>query len=135
MILSLLALVVFGYCFIYLQESMEYKVYGIVSVVILSILYIFVVFEYYQINEESIVHVKKMGFERKEAFWKEINQIYVQPNDIFTAVEIRYGRISENSIVINAGVKNYKELVKIVLDKTKNNPKISVDIKIHKLLR
>jgi len=35
----------------------------------------------------------------------------------------------------NAGVKNYKELVKIILDKTKGNSKIVIDKKILELLK
>lgn len=46
---------------------------------------------------------------------------------IFKVVRIRYGTLEENEIVINAEVKDYKKLIKIVLNKVDGIDNISID--------
>lgn len=134
--LSIIFTIVFLLYLPYKSNKIEYMLFGIIGFVWTSILYIFAVFEYYEVNEKSLIHAKKMGFEKNEALWKDINSIYLYPNGyFFKAVRLKYGTLNEKEIVINTGVKNYKELIKIVLDKTKDNPQISVDIRVHELLK
>lgn len=132
----ILFVIIINYIIAYFVSEIEYKIFVILYTTWASIMYIFTIFEYYEVNEESLIHIKKLGFEKKEALWKDINSIYLYPNKYFIkAIRLRYGTLNEKEIVINTGVKNYKELIKIVLDKTKDNPQISVDIKVHELLK
>lgn len=131
----LLLLIIVNYSIAYSISKIEYKIFIILYTTCASIMYIFAIFEYYQVSEKGLTHVKKLGFQKKEVFWKDINEIFVQPNKYFKAVVIQYGMFNANYIVINAGVKDYKKLVKIVLDRTKDNPKTVVDSKIDELLK
>lgn len=131
----LLILIIIFYVIAYFDNRLEYKIFLAAGMTISLGLIIFSIFEYYEVNEKGIVHVKKLGFEKKEAVWSEINKIYVMPNKYFKAVVIQYGILYGNFIVINAGVKDYKKLIKIVIDKTKCNPQINVDNNVNELVK
>lgn len=128
MIISPLLILLFGYI-AYIDNRVMYKVFLLAGIVSLSVIYIFAIFEYYMVEESKLIHVNRLGFQKKEVSWNEINSMYIFPKGYFKAVRISYGMLNEEEIVINAGVKNYKEL-----DKTKGNPKIVIDKKILELL-
>lgn len=117
----------------YLDSRIEYKLFVVIVTFFSSIFYIFALFEYYKVDENKLIHVNKLGLQKKEVFWKDINSIYIYPDKYFKAIRISYGTLNE--IVINTGVKNYKELIKIILHKTKNNLNISIDKRVDDFIK
>lgn len=132
MIVYLLAIILF-IVVAYLDNRMEYKVFIIIVVTLSSILYIFAIFEYYLVDENKLIHSNTFNFKPKEVLWRDIKSIYVYPVKYFKTIRISYGMLNENEIVINTSVKNYKKLVEVILDKTKDNPNIEIDKKVLQL--
>ena len=134
LIILLLLIISFG-TIAYLDNRIEYKLFLSVITIFSLILYMFAIFEYYTIDESKLVHANKLGFQNKEVNWKDIKSIYLYPAKYFRAIRVRYGLLNENEIVINTGVRDYKEIIKIILEKTKNNPNISIDQRVDDLIK
>lgn len=45
-----------------------------------------------------------------------------------------HGSFADSGMVINSGIKGYEEIIRIMLDKTSDNPGMAVDIKLKEFL-
>jgi len=134
LIILFLVIILFG-VIAYLDNRIEYKIFIIIVTFFSTIFYILAIFEYYRIDENKLVHVINFGIQKKEVNWRDIKSIYIYPNKYFKSIRIRYGMLNENEIVINTAVKNYKELIKIILERTKDNPNISIDQRVDDFIK
>lgn len=107
-------------------------IFGVAGFLWLFILYIFAIFEYYKVDDNKITHI--YGFKKDEVLWKDIKRVFILPNSLFKVIRIDYGMLSEKNMLINSGVKEYKELVKIIIDKAKENPNISIEKRLIEFL-
>lgn len=131
MIILLIGIMLIG-AIVYLDKRIEYKVLMLVTFIAAIVTYVIAIFEYYEVKEDRLVHVNILTRKRKEVLWKDIYTIYMRPDGFFKAIRIRDDVASE--IVINNGVKDYKDLVKIVLNETKNNSKLDVHFRVLEIL-
>lgn len=121
---------------IYLDSRLDYRLLLGVTVVTATIFYLFAMFEYFEIQEDKIVYANPLRQIRKEIPWDEVIRIYVlSPKGIFKAARIGYGTLTEKELTINAGLKDYKRLIKMVLDKVDGNEKISIDVRIDDFIK
>ncbi|WP_238902303.1 MULTISPECIES: hypothetical protein [unclassified Clostridium] len=100
-----------------------------------SIFYLVAVFEYFQVEEDRLIYVNPLGMIRKEIPWTEIVRIYVYSDNVLKAVKIGYGTLTEREITIDFVTKDYKRLIKMVLDKVEGNEKVSIDIRIDDFIK
>jgi hypothetical protein len=114
----------------YKLKAIEYRVFGTIGVIWASIQYVFTLFEYYKIDNNHITHVYRLGLKQDEVHWKDITRVYIVSERFFKAVKIDYGTFSGSSMVINSGIRGYKELVKTILVRTKDNRNISLDLRL-----
>jgi energy-coupling factor transporter transmembrane protein EcfT len=131
--LSIILIFIFLLYIPYKIGKVEYIIFGTIGFIISLIFYLFAVFEYFEVDEHKIVYVNPLRSLRKEALWSEVRRIYVYPTGVFKAVRIRYGTLEEE-IVINAGVKDYKKLIKVVLNKVEGNDNTSIDRMIYEII-
>jgi hypothetical protein len=130
LLLGILTLLYFTFRF----REIEYSLFGLIGVVWASILYILALFEYFLVEDTKITHVYRLGLKKDEVKWQNIKRVFIISDSYFKAIRIDYGEFIEKDMVINSGIKGYRELIKIILDKTKNNPDISVDKRLDDFL-
>ncbi len=106
-----------------------------IAVIVSSIFYLVAVFEYFQVEEDRLIYVNPLGMIRKEIPWTEIVRIYVYSDNVLKAVKIGYGTLTEREITIDFVTKDYKRLIKMVLDKVEGNEKVSIDIRIDDFIK
>ncbi|WP_238907471.1 hypothetical protein [Clostridium sp. YIM B02506] len=133
------SIVLIGLIFLYLPYKMqksEYIIFGAISFIVCLIFYLFAIFEYFKVEKDKIVYVNPLRRIRKEIPWNEVIRIYVlNPKGIFKAARIGYGIFGGKEITINAGLKDYKKLIKMVLDKVEGNEKVSIDVRIDDFIK
>lgn len=115
--------------------KIEYIIFGGIGFTICAILYIFAIFEYFQVEENKLIYVNPLRMIRKEIPWNEIVRIYVYSDNVLKAVKIGYGTLTEKEITIDFVIKDYKKLIKMILDKVEGNEKVSIDIKIDDFIK
>ncbi|WP_326513768.1 hypothetical protein [Clostridium intestinale] len=121
---------------IYLDSRLDYRLLLGVTVFTATIFYLFAMFEYFEVKEDKIVYANPLRRIRKEIPWDEVIRIYVlNPKGVFKAARIGYGTFGGKEITINAGLKDYKKLIKMVLDKVEVNEKVSIDVRIDDFIK
>lgn len=134
LILMFLLILIFGYI-AYKVKSFDNKLLLSVAVIVSGIFYLVAVFEYFEIQEDKIIYVNPLGRKRKEIPWTEILRIYVYSDNVLKAVKIGYGTLTEREITIDFVIKDYKKLIKMVLDKVDGNEKVSIDVRIDDFIK
>lgn len=133
------SIILIGLIFLYLpykMQRLEYIMFGAISFIVCLIFYLFVIFEYFKVEEHKIVYVNPLRRIRKEIPWDEVIRIYVlNPKGVFKAARIGYGTFGGKEITINAGLKDYKKLIKMVLDKVEGSEKVSIDVRIDDFIK
>lgn len=134
LILMFLLILIFRYI-AYKVERFDNKLLLGIAVIASSIFYLVAVFEYFQIEEDRLIYVNPLGMIRKEIPWNEIVRIYVYSDNVLKAVKIGYGTLTEKEITIDFVIKDYKKLIKMILDKVEGNEKVSIDVKIDDFIK
>jgi len=118
----------------YKCETVGYRVFGIIVVILTSILYLFGIFEYFSIDDEKITHVRNFRTERDIIYWKDVTIVTVLPYKWIKGITLRSGIAGTYDIVISNSIKGYRDMVRIVYEKTKDNPDVFIDIRVKELL-
>ena len=134
LILFFLVILIFAYI-VYKDNRFDYKLLLGAGVIISIIFYLFAIFEYFQVEEDKLIYVNPLRSIRKEILWTEIVRIYVYSDNILKAIKIGYGTLTEKEITIDFVVKDYKKLIKMILDKVEGNEKVSIDVRINDFIK
>ncbi|ADL52036.1 PH domain-containing protein [Clostridium cellulovorans] len=139
-LLILLFFAIIGmYSIAYFDNKIERKIFMWSGAIFATIMYIPAAFEYYEVTEEGLTYRNVFGYRNNTLLWKDIRKIEISTYQVakimnFKWVEIK-GGINHGTININRGVKDYKKLIKIILEKTKDNPRVIVDSTIYDFIK
>lgn len=129
-----LAVIVGLLWFSYQFEAIGYRVIGIIGVIITSVQYVFALFEYFIIDDDKITRVRKFGTKKEVMHWKDITIVTILPYKLNKGIILRSNILLSYDIVISYEVKGYRDIVRIVYERTKDNPDVFIDIRIKELL-
>ncbi|WP_102401605.1 hypothetical protein [Haloimpatiens massiliensis] len=121
--------------FIYFINSIDdimWKILGACNGIFMLVMYVFAIFKYYKVEDARIIY--NSGIKKHEILWKDICRVYITGEGVFAAIRVDYGLFGENDMVIGRDIKGQKELVKTILEKTENNPNISIDRRLDDFL-
>ncbi|WP_102401611.1 hypothetical protein [Haloimpatiens massiliensis] len=118
--------------FIYNMNGIAWKIYGICFWLYALSIYISMLFKYYKIEDTRIIY--NSGIKKHEIPWKDICRVYITGTGVLEAIRADYGVFGENDMIINKEIKGQKDLVKTILEKTENNPNISIDRRLDDFL-
>lgn len=115
--------------------DISYKIFVMIGAIWSSILYIFSLFEYYKVTDDRIIFVSRLGMKKKEAYFTNIYKIYVYPDKLIKAVHIEYGTLGGNEIVVNSGIKDYKKLIRIIIERSEGSPNRLIDKRAFEIIK
>lgn len=115
--------------------DISYKIFVMIGAIWSSILYIFSLFEYYKVTDDRIIFVSRLGMKKKEAYFTNIYKIYVYPDKLIKAVRIEYGTLGGNEIVVNSGIKDYKKLIRIIIERSEGSPNRLIDKRAFEIIK
>ncbi|EQB88354.1 hypothetical protein J2Z44_003349 [Clostridium punense] len=131
LLLGILTLLYFSMQF----KMLEYKIFGIIGVVISSIMYIINIFEYYVIDGEKIIYISRLKHKREIVHWKDVNRLISCSDRFVSAIIIEYGTLGGKNIIINSWIKGYSKIIDIAIQKTKCNKDIVVDSNLYNYIK
>lgn len=129
-----LAVIVGLLWFSYQFEVIGYRVVGIVGVIIISVQYVFALFEYFTIDDDKITRVRRFGTKKEVMNWKDVTIVTVLPYKLNKGIILRSNILVSYDMVISYEVKGYRDIVRIVYERTKDNPDVFIDVRIKELL-
>lgn len=115
-------------------KEIGYKIFLMIGVIISSVIYVFGVFEYFIIDDDKITRVRKFGTKKEVMYWKDVTIVTVLPYKLVKGIILRSNVFEAYDMVISYEVKGYKDIVRIVYERTKDNPDIFIDIRVKELL-
>lgn len=110
------------------------KLFLYTGVIICSAIFILGLFQYTIVDDSGITTVKKIGRRKEIMLWKDIIIVTVYPSRFVNAIVLRSNVIGAYDMVISATLKDYKGFVKIIYEKTKENPDIFIDRRVTDML-
>lgn len=116
------------------SRAIEYKIFLMMGVIITSVQYVFALFEYFIIEDDKITRVRKFGTKKEVMYWKDITIVTVLPYKLFKGIILRSNELEAYDMVISDTTKGYKDIVRIVYERTKDNSDVFIDVRINELL-
>ncbi|GEM_PF-853352 len=129
-----LAVIVGLLWFSYQFEAIGYRVVGTVGVIIISVQYVFALFEYFTIEDDKITRVRRFGTKKEVMNWKDVTIVTVLPYKLNKGIILRSNVLVSYDMVISYEVKGYRDIVRIIYERTKDNPDVFIDVRIKELL-
>ncbi|WP_346848690.1 hypothetical protein [uncultured Clostridium sp.] len=116
------------------SRAIEYKIFLMIGVIITSVQYVFALFEYFIIEDDKITRVRKFGTKKEVMNWKDVTIVTVLPYKLNKGIILRSNVLVSYDMVISYEVKGYRDIVRIVYERTKDNPDVFIDVRINELL-
>jgi len=115
-------------------KEIGYKIFLMIGVIISSVIYVFALFEYFIIEDDKITRVRKFGTKKEVMNWKDVTIVTVLPYKLNKGIILRSKVLVSYDMVISYEVKGYRDIVRIVYERTKDNPDVFIDVRINELL-
>ncbi len=115
-------------------KEIGYKIFLMIGVIISSVIYVFALFEYFTIDDDKITHVRRFGTKKEVMNWKDVTIVTVLPYKLNKGIILRSNVLVSYDMVISYEVKGYRDIVRIVYERTKDNPDVFIDVRIKELL-
>ncbi|WP_346848233.1 hypothetical protein [uncultured Clostridium sp.] len=115
-------------------KEIGYKIFLMIGVIISSVIYVFALFEYFIIEDDKITRVRKFGTKKEVMNWKDVTIVTVLPYKLNKGIILRSNVLVSYDMVISYEVKGYRDIVRIVYERTKDNPDVFIDVRINELL-
>ncbi len=115
-------------------KEIGYKIFLMIGVIISSVIYVFALFEYFIIEDDKITRVRKFGTKKEVMNWKDVTIVTVLPYKLNKGIILRSNVLVSYDMVISYEVKGYRDIVRIVYERTKDNPDVFIDVRIKELL-
>jgi hypothetical protein len=116
------------------SRAIEYKIFLMIGVIITSVQYVFALFEYFTIEDDKITRVRKFGTKKEVMYWKDVTIVTVLPYKLNKGLILRSNVFESYDMVIGFEIKGYRDIARIVYERTKDNPDVFIDIRIKELL-
>ena len=116
------------------SRAIEYKIFLMIGVIITSVQYVFALFEYFIIEDDKITRVRKFGTKKEVMYWKDVTIVTVLTYKLFKGIILRSNELEAYDMVISDTIKGYRDIVRIVYERTKDNPDVFIDVRIKELL-
>ena len=115
-------------------KEIGYKIFLMIGVIISSVIYVFALFEYFIIEDDKITRVRKFGTKKEVMYWKDVTIVTVLTYKLFKGIILRSNELEAYDMVISDTIKGYRDIVRIVYERTKDNPDVFIDVRIKELL-
>jgi len=116
------------------DKEIAYKIFGTIVAFIASVQYVFALFEYFTIEDDKITRVRRFGTKKAVMYWKDVTIVTVLPYKLFKGIILRSNELKAYDMVISDTIKGYRDIVRIVYERTKDNPDVFIDVRIKELL-
>lgn len=116
-------------------KMLEYKVFGMIGVVITSILYLVSAFEYYIVDNEKVTYISRLKFKKETIYWRDVNRLTSCSDKYVSAIIIECEYLGGRSITINSWVSGYRKIIDSAIARTKDNKNISIDNQLYNFIK